>query len=62
MANTITRNVDVILTVNVRGQLTNGGDVRDLEPIVQAIVNGASAGFLQWTKDGEDGRHRALWV
>jgi hypothetical protein len=45
------RQVDVKLVVYVKGQLTELGDVRELEPIVQATINGAAAGFLQWTKD-----------
>lgn len=38
------RQVDVKLVVYVKGQLTERGDVRELEPVVQAVVNGAAAG------------------
>jgi hypothetical protein len=45
------RRVSVKLQVYVSGQVSDNGDVRELEPIVAAVVNGAADGYRSWVKN-----------
>lgn len=51
MTEITTNRVEVKLMVYVKGQLSPRGDVRELEPVVAAVINGAGQSLRKWANE-----------